>query len=225
MRVDRLDPAKNVVRGFLAFAVLLVGHPEWRERVTLPGAVPVAGNAGTSAYARGCVAIATAIDATLGTPGLDPGERAIEETYARSVAGYLIYDVLLVNPIADGMNLVAMEGPLVNRRQGVLMLSRHAGAFDARAPRDGGAPVRRRRDRGGDRDGPRASPRRPRSAQPRARARGALARNPVRWLTTQLRDLDASVAMRGSQTGQDREEALRALDAEIGHSEEGVGGL
>jgi trehalose 6-phosphate synthase len=39
------------------------------------------------------------------------------------------YDVLLVNPIIDGMNLVAKEGPVVNQSKGVLVLSRTAGAF------------------------------------------------------------------------------------------------
>jgi len=40
------------------------------------------------------------------------------------------YDVLIVNPIIDGMNLVAKEGPAVNERHGVLVLSRTAGAFE-----------------------------------------------------------------------------------------------
>src|SRR5207302_9874561 len=47
----------------------------------------------------------------------------------RSLAAMQLYDVLLVNPIIDGMNLVAKEGPAVNRRNGVLVLSRTAGAF------------------------------------------------------------------------------------------------
>ena len=40
------------------------------------------------------------------------------------------YDVLLVNPLKDGLNLVAKEGPLLNRRDGLLCLSREAGAYD-----------------------------------------------------------------------------------------------
>jgi trehalose 6-phosphate synthase len=44
------------------------------------------------------------------------------------VAAYKQYDVLLVNPIFDGMNLVAKEGPLVNERSGVVILSENAGA-------------------------------------------------------------------------------------------------
>jgi trehalose 6-phosphate synthase len=37
---------------------------------------------------------------------------------------------LLVNPILDGMNLVAKEGPIVNQRSGVLVLSESAGAHE-----------------------------------------------------------------------------------------------
>ncbi len=40
-----------------------------------------------------------------------------------------LYDLLLVNPIADGMNLVAKEGVVVNNKDGVLILSEYAGAF------------------------------------------------------------------------------------------------
>jgi trehalose 6-phosphate synthase len=37
--------------------------------------------------------------------------------------------VLLVNSFLDGMNLVAKEGAVVNKRDGVLVLSRTSGAF------------------------------------------------------------------------------------------------
>ena len=39
-----------------------------------------------------------------------------------------LYDVLLVNSVIDGMNLVAKEGPLVNKKDGVLILSDTTGA-------------------------------------------------------------------------------------------------
>ena len=35
-----------------------------------------------------------------------------------------------MNPVKDGLNLVAKEGPLVNRRDGVVVLSPEAGAYD-----------------------------------------------------------------------------------------------
>ena len=48
----------------------------------------------------------------------------------RSFAALTRYDVLLVNAVRDGLNLVAKEGPLVNDNDGVLVLSREAGAFE-----------------------------------------------------------------------------------------------
>ncbi len=53
----------------------------------------------------------------------------VGDDYIRGVAALQLYDVLLVNPIADGMNLVAKEGPIVNRSNGVLILSERAGAW------------------------------------------------------------------------------------------------
>ncbi|SCL20763.1 trehalose 6-phosphate synthase [Micromonospora pallida] len=58
----------------------------------------------------------------------------VEDSFERAVAGYLDYDVLDVVPRADGMNLVALEGPVVNRRDGVLLLSRAAGAHEILGP-------------------------------------------------------------------------------------------
>jgi trehalose 6-phosphate synthase len=46
------------------------------------------------------------------------------------VAAYKQFDVLFVNAIFDGMNLIAKEAPLVNERDGVLILSENAGAHD-----------------------------------------------------------------------------------------------
>jgi trehalose 6-phosphate synthase len=61
------------------------------------------------------------------------------DDFERSVAGMQRYDVLFVNPIRDGLNLVAKEGPIVNRRDGVLCLSPEAGAYDEMA--EGAIPV------------------------------------------------------------------------------------
>jgi trehalose 6-phosphate synthase len=58
----------------------------------------------------------------------------VDENYPRAVAGLQIYDVLLVNSIADGMNLVAKEGPIVNRQDGVLVLSERTGAYQQLEP-------------------------------------------------------------------------------------------
>ena len=56
------------------------------------------------------------------------------DDYARSLAAYLLADVLLVNPIRDGMNLVAKEGPILAGRGCALVLSREAGAADELGP-------------------------------------------------------------------------------------------
>ena len=46
-----------------------------------------------------------------------------------ALAALQFYDVLLVNSLIDGMNLVAKEGSAVNKVDGVLVLSRTSGAF------------------------------------------------------------------------------------------------
>ena len=74
------------------------------------------------------------INETWGTPGWTPIVLEVEDDYQRSLAALSRYDVLLVNPVRDGLNLVAKEGPLINTRHGVLALSREAGAFDQLAP-------------------------------------------------------------------------------------------
>ncbi|MBV8432189.1 MAG: trehalose-6-phosphate synthase, partial [Solirubrobacterales bacterium] len=47
-----------------------------------------------------------------------------------AVAAYKHYDVLIVNAMFDGMNLVAKEGPMVNERAGVSILSENTGAHE-----------------------------------------------------------------------------------------------
>jgi trehalose 6-phosphate synthase len=57
-----------------------------------------------------------------------PIDLVIQDNFVGSVAAYKQFDALFVNAIFDGMNLVAKEGPLVNERDGVLILSENAGA-------------------------------------------------------------------------------------------------
>jgi trehalose 6-phosphate synthase len=131
LRVDRLELTKNIVRGFRAFEVLLQRHPEWRGRVRFlallsPSRVELPEY---RAYTDECLAEAERINRAFGGPDWIPIEVRVKDDYLGAIAAYGLYDVLLVNPIYDGMNLVAMEGPLLNRRQGVLVLSRNAGAY------------------------------------------------------------------------------------------------
>lgn len=130
VRVDRTDPSKNVLRGFLAFERLLASHPELASRVQFwaflqPSRQDVAVY---REYLRLVKQTAERINARLATPGWVPIRLELGENIHRAVAAYRNYDVLLVNPIYDGMNLVAKEGALLNRRNGVLVLSENAGA-------------------------------------------------------------------------------------------------
>jgi trehalose 6-phosphate synthase len=131
LRVDRLEPSKNILRGFLAYELFLRRNPSWRGSVRFlclfsPSRedVPEYQN-----YGEECLAEADRINAEFATKSWQPIEVRVQEDYAFAVAAYALYDVLFVNPTYDGMNLVAMEGPLVNQRDGVLVLSRNAGAF------------------------------------------------------------------------------------------------
>ena len=132
LRVDRLDPSKNVLGGFQAFELLLRQHPELRGRVKflaflVPSrtSIPV-----YRRYADRVFGLIDRINATYGSASWRPVEVFHEHNFRQALAGMTLYDVLLVNPLADGMNLVAKEGPVVNRRDGVLVLSTKAGAFE-----------------------------------------------------------------------------------------------
>jgi trehalose 6-phosphate synthase len=132
VRVDRMEPSKNIVRGLLAFEELLVAHPEWRgEVVHLALAYPSRqGLAEYLAYGADVVHTAERINHQHGTPGWTPVALHVEDDRARSLAALALSDVLLVNPVRDGLNLVAKEGPLLNTSSGVLVLSREAGAWE-----------------------------------------------------------------------------------------------
>jgi trehalose 6-phosphate synthase len=131
-RVDRIELSKNRLRGFTAFDLLLEQHPELRERVVF-GAFGYPSREGLPAYAeyRTAVEVEVArVNQRWGTDTWQPILYDDSDDYPGSVAGLRRADVLLVNPIRDGLNLVAKEGPLVNDRNAVLLLSTEAGAWD-----------------------------------------------------------------------------------------------
>jgi trehalose 6-phosphate synthase len=132
LRVDRIELSKNLLRGFLAYEDLLTTHPEWRERVVFIALVYPSreGLPEYIAYRNEVEALANRINDTWGTAGWRPIVLDTSDNFPRSVAALQRYDVLLVNPVRDGMNLVAKEGPLLNEREGVLALSREAGAWE-----------------------------------------------------------------------------------------------
>jgi trehalose 6-phosphate synthase len=132
LRVDRMEPSKNIVRGMLAFEELLIERPEWRgEVVHVAMAYPSReGLAEYLAYGAEVVHVAERINHAFGTADWTPIAMYVKDDRARSLAALSISDVLLVNPVRDGLNLVAKEGPVLNRVDGVLVLSREAGAWE-----------------------------------------------------------------------------------------------
>ena len=128
VRVDRTDPSKNIARGFRAFGILLDEHPEWRGRVKLLARLDPSRQAIREYVEYRAVIQAEADAVNARYPGTL--EVQVADDFPHSVAAYKQYDVLLVNAVYDGMNLVAKEGPLVNARDGVLVLSENAGAHE-----------------------------------------------------------------------------------------------
>ncbi|MDQ3669248.1 MAG: trehalose-6-phosphate synthase [Actinomycetota bacterium] len=132
LRVDRTDPSKNVVRGFRAFELYLDAHPEMHRRVEMLALLDPS-RQDIPEYAEYMGAIhraARVVNDRFQQDDWRPLNLQIEDNFAQAVAAYKQYDVLLVNAIFDGMNLVAKEGPLVNTRDGVLILSENAGAHE-----------------------------------------------------------------------------------------------
>ncbi len=130
VRVDRTELSKNIVRGLAAYRELLATRPQWRERVVhLAFAYPSrSGLAEYRAYTERVYKVAGEINAEFRTPDWEPLILDLKDDYPRSLAACRIADVLLVNPIRDGMNLVAEEGPILSERGCALVLSREAGA-------------------------------------------------------------------------------------------------
>jgi trehalose 6-phosphate synthase len=131
LRIDRVEPSKNILRGLEAFRVLLKAYPEHHHKVQMIALlVPSRMEVGEyQDYLRDIMAEGGLINAEFGDGGWEPVRILLGDNYPRAIAAMRLYDVLLVNPIADGMNLVAKEGVLVNKNDGVLVLSEHAGAF------------------------------------------------------------------------------------------------
>jgi trehalose 6-phosphate synthase len=132
VRVDRIEPSKNIVRGFQAFELMLQRYPEHHGRVKFL-AFLVPSRLGVEEYGRYLEEIMVTvgwINTRYGTGEWQPVELFVGDDYDRGIAAMQLYDVLLVNPIIDGMNLVAKEGPTVNATGGVLILSEGAGAVE-----------------------------------------------------------------------------------------------
>jgi trehalose 6-phosphate synthase len=132
LRVDRADLSKNVLRGFTGFDIFLEQHPEFIERITftaqlMPSRTDVPEYA---EYLEKIEALVAVVNHRHGTPDWMPIELKLRDDLEEAVASYKHYDVMMVNAMFDGMNLVAKEGPLVNERDGVSILSENTGAHE-----------------------------------------------------------------------------------------------
>ncbi|HZU60274.1 MAG TPA: trehalose-6-phosphate synthase [Solirubrobacteraceae bacterium] len=132
LRVDRADLSKNVLRGFGAFDVFLEQHPEFHEHVTfiaqlMPSRTDVPEY---TEYLERIEAVVAVVNHRHGSPDWMPIQLKLRDDLEEAVAAYKHYDVLMVNAMFDGMNLVAKEGPMVNERAGVSVLSENTGAHE-----------------------------------------------------------------------------------------------
>ncbi len=132
LRVDRTDLSKNVVRGFQAYGRMLERHPEMAGKVTFlaqlqPSRTDIPEYV---AYMEAVGRTAEEVNEQHGTASWRPIELFMEDNFPRSVAAYKNFDVLLVNAVRDGMNLVAKESVVINEKDGVLVLSENAGAHE-----------------------------------------------------------------------------------------------
>ena len=131
VRVDRLDPSKNVIRGFEAYRTLLHEHPELHEKVYfLAFFIPSRSDIPYyRKYQQQTYELVEVINREFGNMHWKPIRVLFENNRVQALAAMSLYDVLLVNSLADGMNLVAKEGPMLNLHDGVLVLSERAGAY------------------------------------------------------------------------------------------------
>ncbi|MFF8607899.1 trehalose-6-phosphate synthase [Streptomyces sp. NPDC015346] len=131
VRVDRTELSKNVLRGLLAYRELLRERPEWHDRVVhLASAYPSRQDLAVyRAYTASVAELAEEINAEFGTEGWQPVLLSVKDDFTRSLAAYRMADVALINPVRDGMNLVAKEIPVVSEAGCVLVLSTGAGAY------------------------------------------------------------------------------------------------
>ncbi|MDT4938579.1 MAG: trehalose 6-phosphate synthase [Pseudonocardiales bacterium] len=131
-RVDRTELSKNVWRGMLAYRELLRTHPEWHGKV-----VHVVYNNPSREdlpayreYTATLSRLASRIDEEFGTDDWTPLVLEIVDDYPAALAVLRRSDVLLINSVRDGMNLVVLEGLVLSERQPAVVLSTQTGAAE-----------------------------------------------------------------------------------------------
>lgn len=132
MRSDRIEPSKNIVRGFLAYDRLLEARPGLRGRTVFVAMLYPSRQSLPEylAYTNEIEQVVARVNDRWATRDWTPILLDQRDDFPGSIAAMQRYDVLFVNAIKDGLNLVAKEGPAINRRDGVLCLSREAGAYE-----------------------------------------------------------------------------------------------
>ncbi len=192
VRVDRVEPTKNIVRGFEAYERLLRAHRELHGAVTfLALLVPSRQSmAEYRSYEQQVRRVIDRVNARFGTPDWQPIVAVFDNNRPRALACMRRYDVLLVNPLIDGMNLVVKEGGLVNARAGVTVLSRTAGAYEQLSDYVLGVPPTDVQATAEALYQALMMSRRERSQRARGLREVLLDEDAALWLETQLRDLE-----------------------------------
>jgi trehalose 6-phosphate synthase len=203
LRVDRAELSKNLLRGFLAFERFLENNRDWLGRISFLALLNPSRQhlSEYESYTRECVELCERINRRLSQGDWAPIRLLLEDNHPRALAAYRLYDILLVNSVFDGMNLVAKEGAVLNQRDGVLILSENAGAttelgghavvvnpFDVEATARAIATA--------------AEMSKEERRQRAAGLRGDVARNPIdEWVGNQLADLDRTRRLSASELG------------------------
>jgi trehalose 6-phosphate synthase len=191
LRVDRIDPTKNIALGFQAYERLLETHPEYRGRVTFVALLIPSRQSMPEyrAYERRVHAAIERVNRRFGDERWQPIVALCGNDRARALACMRRYDVLLVNPLIDGMNLVVKEGGLVNAHRGVVVLSRTAGAYEQLADFVLGIPPADLDATASALDAALTMPAAERAARSRRLRAFLQADGATHWLDAQLRDL------------------------------------
>lgn len=132
VRIDRAELSKNLIRGFDAYKLLLLQHPKLKNKVKMLALThPTRNNLKDyQEYLREVKDKVNAINQQFGSFNWQPVKLIIKDDYWLSLAAMQLYDVLLINPLFDGMNLVAKEAAALNKTDGVIVLSENAGAYE-----------------------------------------------------------------------------------------------
>lgn len=128
VRADRAEPSKNIVRGFEAFELVLGRRPDLRGKVRFIACLYPSRQT-MREYQDYSSRIEQAVE-RINDAYPDHVGLFMQDDFERTLGALLVYDALVVNPLMDGMNLVAREGPAINEAGGALVLSAKAGASE-----------------------------------------------------------------------------------------------